>query len=82
MSRVLPLTISNSDLGSDQILRGDRLVGIDMPVTPGQAVVGQVVKAAQHGDSKMREGEHVAGERLLISLERHYESWLLHIRVS
>jgi hypothetical protein len=32
-----------------------------MPVTPGQAVVGQVVKAAQRGDSKMREGEHVAG---------------------
>ncbi|GAA5993891.1 hypothetical protein JCM10908_002019 [Rhodotorula pacifica] len=42
------------------MLRGDRLVGVDMPVTPGQAVVGQVVKAAQRGDSKLREGDHVA----------------------
>ncbi|TKA53950.1 hypothetical protein B0A53_03229 [Rhodotorula sp. CCFEE 5036] len=58
---VIRVCASGLNSTSDQILRGDRLVGIDMPVTPGQAVVGQVVKAAQRGDSKMREGEHVAG---------------------
>ncbi|GAA5865612.1 hypothetical protein JCM3774_002069 [Rhodotorula dairenensis] len=55
------IRVCSSGLNStDQILRGDRLIGIDMPVTPGQAVVGQVVKAAQHGGSKVREGEQVA----------------------
>ncbi|GAA5985327.1 hypothetical protein JCM10908_002624, partial [Rhodotorula pacifica] len=48
----LVIRVCASGLNStDQMLRGDRLVGVDMPVTPGQAVVGQVVKAAQRGDS-------------------------------
>ncbi|GAA6026258.1 hypothetical protein JCM8202_002717, partial [Rhodotorula sphaerocarpa] len=45
---------------TDQILRGDCLVGIDLAVTPGQAVVGEVVQTARKGENKMKKGDRVA----------------------
>ncbi|CDR45509.1 RHTO0S11e01156g1_1 [Rhodotorula toruloides] len=46
---------------TDQILRNDLLPGLEFPLTPGQAVVGEVVRQAQRGEGRVKEGSHVAG---------------------
>ncbi|BGO94476.1 hypothetical protein NBRC10512_001165 [Rhodotorula toruloides] len=45
---------------TDQILRNDLLPGLEFPLTPGQAVVGEVVRQAQRGEGRVKEGSHVA----------------------
>ncbi|BGP00680.1 hypothetical protein NBRC10513v2_006475 [Rhodotorula toruloides] len=45
---------------TDQILRHDLLPGLEFPLTPGQAVVGEVVRQAQRGEGRVKEGSHVA----------------------